>query len=393
MKKNIPEKAALVLGGGGSRGAYEIGVWQALRQLNFPIDMVFGTSIGAINGAMIVQDSYDSTLSLWKELDTATAFDLESETDFTNALELISKKGGTLTALKRILTSYMSEETIRSSPMDYGLVTVEFPSLKPLYLRKSQIPKGKMMDYICASASCFPAIQAYEIDGKKYVDGGYADNVPVAMAVAQGATKIIAVDLHAIGIDKKSDLTPHIQFIQIGSNWDLGNFMIFDRRNSARIIRLGYLDTLKAFDQYDGNYHTFVKGEFDKETLPNADYAAKVFQLSTEIIYDKAVLNGLLVKGLLPYRFLMDENDSTEKNMATFKKDLKNLDMDLLKDKISETITTVKASVHPIAIALSLAENIVQGKFPGKITGNPALSLLLKEELAAAEYIVKEGLL
>ncbi|MEG1584373.1 MAG: hypothetical protein RR361_04920, partial [Anaerovorax sp.] len=95
---------------------------------------------------------------LWKELDTATAFDLESETDFTNALELISKKGGTLTALKRILTSYMSEETIRSSPMDYGLVTVEFPSLKPLYLRKSQIPKGKMMDYICASASCFPAI-------------------------------------------------------------------------------------------------------------------------------------------------------------------------------------------------------------------------------------------
>ncbi|MEG1584374.1 MAG: hypothetical protein RR361_04925, partial [Anaerovorax sp.] len=228
---------------------------------------------------------------------------------------------------------------------------------------------------------------------KKYVDGGYADNVPVAMAVAQGATKIIAVDLHAIGIDKKSDLAPHIQFIQIGSNWDLGNFMIFDRRNSARIIRLGYLDTLKAFDQYDGNYHTFVKGEFDKETLPNADYAAKVFQLSTEIIYDKAVLNGLLVKGLMPYRFLMDENDSTEKNMATFKKDLKNLDMDLLKDKISETITTVKASVHPIAIALNLAENIVQGKFPGKITGNPALSLLLKEELAAAEYIVKEGLL
>ena len=48
-------KTALVLGGGGSRGAYEIGVCKALEELEIEIDMVFGTSVGAINGAMIAQ--------------------------------------------------------------------------------------------------------------------------------------------------------------------------------------------------------------------------------------------------------------------------------------------------------------------------------------------------
>ena len=43
-------KTALVLGGGGSRGAYEIGVWKALNELNIHADIVTGTSIGALNG-------------------------------------------------------------------------------------------------------------------------------------------------------------------------------------------------------------------------------------------------------------------------------------------------------------------------------------------------------
>ena len=45
----------LVLGGGGSRGAYEIGVWRAARELNIEFDVVTGTSIGALNGALVVQ--------------------------------------------------------------------------------------------------------------------------------------------------------------------------------------------------------------------------------------------------------------------------------------------------------------------------------------------------
>ena len=47
--KSKKKKTALVLGGGGSRGAYEAGVWQALTELGIEIDIVTGTSVGAIN--------------------------------------------------------------------------------------------------------------------------------------------------------------------------------------------------------------------------------------------------------------------------------------------------------------------------------------------------------
>ena len=74
MKSN--KKTALVLGGGGARGAYEIGVWQALRELGIRIDIVCGTSVGSVNGAMIVQDEFDLAVKLWQELDTSMIFDL-----------------------------------------------------------------------------------------------------------------------------------------------------------------------------------------------------------------------------------------------------------------------------------------------------------------------------
>lgn len=61
-------KTAFVLGGGGSKGAYEIGVWKALKELNIHFDIVTGTSIGAMIGAMIVQDDYEKCLKLWEKL-------------------------------------------------------------------------------------------------------------------------------------------------------------------------------------------------------------------------------------------------------------------------------------------------------------------------------------
>ncbi len=63
-------KKGLVLAGGGSRGAYQIGVWQALRELDFQIQAVAGTSVGALNAAMVAQDDFEGALALWERLTT-----------------------------------------------------------------------------------------------------------------------------------------------------------------------------------------------------------------------------------------------------------------------------------------------------------------------------------
>ena len=56
------EKKAVVLSGGGSRGAYQVGVWKALRKLHYRYKIVTGTSVGALNGTLMVQNDYFKTM-------------------------------------------------------------------------------------------------------------------------------------------------------------------------------------------------------------------------------------------------------------------------------------------------------------------------------------------
>ena len=58
-------KRAIVLSGGGSKGSYEIGVWKALRRLHIEYDIVTGTSIGALNGALMTQKTYLKALYIF----------------------------------------------------------------------------------------------------------------------------------------------------------------------------------------------------------------------------------------------------------------------------------------------------------------------------------------
>ena len=61
-------KTAIVLAGGGSRGAYQIGVWKALREMGIDYQLVTGTSVGALNGVLMVQQEYDKALAVWEDI-------------------------------------------------------------------------------------------------------------------------------------------------------------------------------------------------------------------------------------------------------------------------------------------------------------------------------------
>ena len=183
-------KTALILSGGGSRGAYETGVWQALTDLGISIDIVTGSSVGAINGAMICQGSLEDTVNLWREIETHMVFDVPEDGNLLDyAKEIFINGGAGVSGLKSLLENYIDEEKIRASSIDFGLVVTERASLKPHYLYKEDIPRGKLIDYILASSSVFPAVHPYEIDGKEYIDGGYADVLPISMALQKKPQK------------------------------------------------------------------------------------------------------------------------------------------------------------------------------------------------------------
>ena len=365
-------KTALVLGGGGARGAYEIGVWQALRELGIKIDIVTGTSVGAINGAMVAQGAFDLAVSLWKELDTSMVFDIDVK-------DIITNSGVDSSGLKQMIEKFINEDSVRNSLTDYGLVTVQFPSMTPSYLMKNKIPTGEMTDYILASASCFPAIKSHKIGKSNYIDGAYSDILPVGLALDNGATHVIAVDLAGIGIinKKRMDEANFLKVIQC--NWDLGNYFIFDRANSKRIMRLGYLDTLRAFDIFDGVYFCFVKGDYSKRAIKGADSAGRIFELDPSIIYKKHIFNIHLKEALEIY-----QKKTNKDSLLTSK---------TIKSKIKDGFEKIKSTLNQKALTISITNSLMDSSDDKNIFLTKTAMRLLKDELLAANYIIKEGLI
>lgn len=262
-------KTALVLGGGGSRGAYEIGAWKALRELKIKFDIVTGTSIGALIGAMIVQDRYEDAYDLWYNITASdvtadgidTSFSMENIMSQSNNLGrilkgYISEKGADITPLKGVIHRYLDYDQFINSPIQFGLVTTLFPSLERQEITKDGMPKDLIEKQILASASCFPAFPMTELDGKLYIDGGYCDNVPVDLALRLGAERFIVIDLHDENVTHDHLFQfPNVTFIHPSRS--LGTILDFNSDLIHRNIELGYIDTMRAFGRLAGFTYAF----------------------------------------------------------------------------------------------------------------------------------------
>lgn len=361
------KRTAFVLGGGGSRGAYEIGVWQALREMDIKIDIIAGTSVGAINGAMIVQDSFDLAVALWKELRNDMV--LNNSNQDTND-----------EPLRKLLDRYIDEDAVRNNPVDYGLATLELPSMAIRYFYKEDIPRGKLVDYILASSALFPALKVQDINKTKYVDGGFFDNLPVEMALKKGATDVIAVDLETAGIVRKEPLKKADNLIMIRCKWDLGNVLSFDCENTARIMRLGYLDALKSFNFHDGTYFCFSKGDYGRRNLVSAETAGRIFKLSPTVLYSRQIFNQKLKKAVNDYI------KETQQELEEFNYMIKNLKFEL------DSILKLLQKINERTLTLIIAD-VIKNNYPSQrpLLYKPLIALF-KDESKAADYLIKEGL-
>lgn len=262
----------VVLGGGGAKGGYEIGVWKALRELDVPICAVAGTSVGTLNGAIMVQGDFETAEKLW------TSLSIEKVINFQEVIEkayedkrrtaslikmlksIIISRGFDISPLRQTLEEVIDEKMIRESKIEFGIVTFSLSDFKPIKLFKEDIPEGKIVDYLLASA-CFPLFKRQTIDNKKYIDGGVYDNIPVSLMVQKGIKDIIVVDISGVGITRRIDHKGlNIKYIKNSRN--LGGTLKFDAERSKANIEMGYYDTLRAFHKLDGKkYYIMPKDD------------------------------------------------------------------------------------------------------------------------------------
>lgn len=267
------EKRAVVFGGGGARGSYEIGVWKALDEIGFHPQVVVGTSVGSLNACLMAQGSLEKAVDAWEVIDSHGIFSVDLPENLSTpagtksalgSLALDAVKGGGVgyEPLSELLDDYVHEEDVRASSIEFGLLTTRMRFLQATPKFIEDIPEGRLKEYLLASCACFPAMKAYTIDDTQYIDGGYSDNVPIGMALDKGATEIVAVDLKSPGLLPHHSIPQGVNVIRVNRLWDLGQLFLFDRARARRNNRLGYLETKKAFGLLDGHRYSFEKDTF-----------------------------------------------------------------------------------------------------------------------------------
>lgn len=178
-------RIALVLGGGAARGFAHVGVIRALEQERIPIDLVVGTSVGSLIGAIYASDRNSFDLE-W------TAFKLEKE-DLLDYGVLTAFTGMGLARgdkLEQFVKDRVKVLNIEDLQIPFAAVATDLN-----WGTKVVIDRGPVARAVRASSAIPGVFQPVAHMGKILVDGGVVDNIPISVARAKGADLVVAVDI------------------------------------------------------------------------------------------------------------------------------------------------------------------------------------------------------
>ena len=264
MPNETPVRA-LVLAGGGAKGSYQVGVWRALQELEWTPAIITGASVGTLNGCMFASGKADEVEQLWRTMENHDVLDVPATRDADELraffLDVIRSGGLDVQPLAEQIDALIDEEAVRRSPIRFGLVMTEMATMRSVQCQIEDIPAGQLKEYLLASSACFPALRPREIDGVKYIDGGWRDNMPLRLAAAMGATELLGVDIDGIGIIPPNNTGLPTRIVR--SHWNLGPTLDFDPARAARNIALGYLDTMRLFGRFGGTAYAILPSDDD----------------------------------------------------------------------------------------------------------------------------------
>ncbi len=289
----------LALAGGGVRGAFHIGVWRALRKTGVEICAAVGTSVGAINGALIALDEYDEAVRLWRNIsaDDIVALpkcmqgqhDLFALKNLPPVIREIYKNGGLdMSPLKRLLNRVVDEDKLRRSDIMFGLALLSLSDKKGVYRFADEIPRGELTDYIVASASIFGSKR---VNSETLSDAGLYDNLPVNMLLQRGIKDIIAVDAGGIGINRAPSAAD-ANIITVRAARPQTGIMDFNRAGIVRAMEEGYIACMRALGHAAGGTYSFAsddyisaRARYSPDLISGIEKAAEMLRINPFEIY------------------------------------------------------------------------------------------------------------
>src|SRR5262245_49010575 len=232
---------ALVLSGGGAKGAYEAGVAAALVDAGLSIDLVAGSSAGALNAAMIAASRVDRLEALWRGLEREKIYSLRAPVLFAGLLPgwltllALDRAGSLFDAgpLRDLIAATVEIDRIRESRIGLLVTTTD------LERREKRVFDNRTVsvDALVAAAAVPGAFPAVEVDGALLVDGGLTGRAPVLEALESGRPLGRALVVMSYAPDERGR-RPTTMRAAIEEAFELG--MIHQIRRDTELARLKY---------------------------------------------------------------------------------------------------------------------------------------------------------
>ncbi|MEG0793869.1 MAG: ornithine carbamoyltransferase [Lachnospiraceae bacterium] len=261
---DLSKEYGIVLDGGGARGAYQIGAWRALKEAGIQISAVAGTSVGALNGALICMDDLEKAEEIWGSITFSHVMNVEDSfmerlfertqpvKEILRELFAVVKDGGVdITPLKNLINEVIDEDKIRNSGKDLCLLTFSLTEMKELELSMDEIPKGQLGDMLLASAYLL-GFKNEKLHGSKYLDGGVLNNVPLGTLLDRGYRNIIQVRIYGPGMEPRVKHPDDLVLYEIAPRVKLGSIIEFQSSRSNLNMRIGYYDAKRLIYGLEG---------------------------------------------------------------------------------------------------------------------------------------------
>lgn len=194
-RRSRKPEVALVLGGGGHQGAYEVGMMRALLEHGIRPDLIVGTSVGALNGAALAAEPTLDTVKtlgeVWLSLDSGV---------FGGSIFAVAAN------MVRTRTHMHSNQPLRTliekmlPVQTFEELKVPFQCVAACIERAAEhwFHEGPLVEAILASAAVPGVLPPVVIEGEHFVDGGIVNSIPISRAVELGAKEIYVLHVGRI---------------------------------------------------------------------------------------------------------------------------------------------------------------------------------------------------
>jgi NTE family protein len=188
---------AFVLGGGGVLGAAEVGMLRALFEIGVKPELLLGTSVGALNGAMVARDPTPAVIErlteFWQDASTARAI---SDRPFRTVRRAFSS-GGTHLYSSAFLQQRLVEEFGQTS---FEELPVRFQVCAASIERAAEhwFSSGRLVDAIMASAAVPGLLPPARVGDEHFLDGGIVNSIPLGRAITLGADRVFVLQVGRI---------------------------------------------------------------------------------------------------------------------------------------------------------------------------------------------------